>query len=402
MYGAFFPTRNSGQGGLPLLYGLVRVAITLVARIWLHFSHLACPSMKNIQSGLANKAPVIGAIRWDAWHGERGGPGRAVENALGPKEWHSRLPFFAQVIGEDKVRIDGSTQSVMDREIEYAHQAGLDYWAFVAYGFDDPMSLGLKRYLSSPKRNKIKFCLLVEGSRLQNAAFVDKQAEIMAEAGYLKVLDDRPVLYLGFLSEAEVKRLWGDVQKLRQVLDAFRTSVRRKGLNDPYIVLMDFNPAAGKRWMDDLGCQAISSYATSAGGEAAPYRALAEHTERFWDACKATGAQVVPIIMSGWDRRPRVARPMPWETWQKPGVGIEKYYKPPTPDELAQHVSRAMQWLSRNRESALAQLSILYAWNENDEGGWLVPTLHQGTARLDAIARVLRKTPTIRSKGSPL
>ena len=54
--------------------------------------------------------PVVGAIRWDAWHGDAGlehyakaggrwknlTPGLAVERSLGPKHWHYRLPFFAE------------------------------------------------------------------------------------------------------------------------------------------------------------------------------------------------------------------------------------------------------------------------------------------------------------------
>ncbi|MDQ3814052.1 MAG: hypothetical protein M3347_08880, partial [Armatimonadota bacterium] len=316
-----------------------------------------------------------------------------VQNSLGPRQWHYRLPFFAQVTGEDQVRIDGSTQEVMDQEIEYASRAGLSYWAFVTYAADEPMSLGLKRYLSSRKRDKIRFCLLAECARWRDPKFVDRLVKLVSEAGYLKVLGNRPVFYLGFIKQAEIEKNWGSVAGFRRVIDAFRAAVRQKGLDDPYVVIMDFSPVQGKKWMDDLGCQAISSYAANGGGQAAPYQELARYAERFWDTCKSTGAQVVPIIMSGWDRRPRVARPMPWETWQKPGVGLDRYYESPTPEELARHVSHAVQWMQRNRESARAQMAIIYAWNENDEGGWLVPTLSEGSARLDAIRRVLVNSP---------
>jgi len=318
--------------------------------------------------------------------------GRAVQNALGPRQWHHRLPFFARVTGEDQVHIDGSTQEVMDQEIEYASYAGLSYWAFVTYAADDAMSLGLKRYLASRNRDKIRFCLLTESARWRDPQFVARLVELVSEAGYLKVLGNRPVFYLGFLTEADIEKNWGGVAGLRRVIDDFRASVRRKGLDDPYIVIMDFSPVQGQKWMDVLGCQAISNYAANGGGQAAPYQELARYAEQFWDTCKATGAPVVPIIMSGWDRRPRVARPVPWETWQKPGVGLDKYYESPRPEELAQHVSHAVQWLRHNRESAPAQMAIIYAWNENDEGGWLVPTLGEGSARLDAIRRVLLKS----------
>jgi len=93
--------------------------------------------------------------------------------------------------------------------------------------------------------------------------------------------------------------------------------------------------------------------------------------------------------MTGWDRRPRVERPVPWEKWQKPGVGVEKFYRAPTPRELATHVRKAVHWLGANRSHAKAQIALIYAWNENDEGGWLVPTISEGTARIDAVGKAL-------------
>jgi hypothetical protein len=34
---------------------------------------------------------------------------------------------------------------------------------------------------------------------------------------------------------------------------------------------------------------------------------------------------------------------------------------------------------------------IIYAWNEFDEGGWICPTISEGTSRLDAISKVLKE-----------
>ena len=82
--------------------------------------------------------------------------------------------------------------------------------------------------------------------------------------------------------------------------------------------------------------------------------------------------------------------PVPWEKHQRTGEEADLYYEPPKPQELAEHASRALKWLQANRATAKAGLALIYAWNENDEGGWLVPTLSEGTARLDALAKVLR------------
>jgi hypothetical protein len=95
--------------------------------------------------------------------------------------------------------------------------------------------------------------------------------------------------------------------------------------------------------------------------------------------------------MSGWDRRPRVERPVPWEQWQKAGEGLEEFYEPATPRELADHLNRALNWVRTNPDAAPADAVLVYAWNENDEGGWLVPTRGEGTARLDAIGRLLTR-----------
>jgi len=34
---------------------------------------------------------------------------------------------------------------------------------------------------------------------------------------------------------------------------------------------------------------------------------------------------------------------------------------------------------------------LIYAWNENDEGGWLIPTLSGGDARLEAVHKAIEE-----------
>ena len=62
--------------------------------------------------------------------------------------------------GPDSVRIDGDLQAVIDREIAAASHAGLDYWAFMGYAPDDPMTNALDLYLSSARRGQIGFCMI--------------------------------------------------------------------------------------------------------------------------------------------------------------------------------------------------------------------------------------------------
>ena len=351
---------------------------------------------RQVSNIMQQKLPLIGAIRWDAWHGDRGVPGKAVQQALSPERYHWRLPFFAEVKGPDRVVIDGASQEVMDREIEYAAGAGIDYWAFVTYDEHNPMSLGLAHYLQSAKRELVNFCLVTEAGRWSRPEFIERIVGLLREPGYQTVLDGRPLLYLGFLKHEQVEKDWGGAEGLRRVIDDLRSTVREHGVGDPYLVIMDFIPEWGKHWADQLGGDAISSYVAPRKMEThQPYAYQTAADRAFWEQCRATGMPVVPVITAGWDRRPRIEYPMPWERWQQPGAGIERYIEAATPRELADHVQEALEWLAQYRDAAPAQAAIIYAWNENDEGGWIVPTLHDGSARLDAIGAVLqaRKEP---------
>ena len=65
-----------------------------------------------------------------------------------------------------------------------------------------------------------------------------------------------------------------------------------------------------------------------------------------------------------------------------------------TPDELAAHVREALEWTQLNRDINPSNAIIIYGWNENDEGGWLIPTLgsdgQPNEDRIKALAKVLR------------
>lgn len=346
---------------------------------------------------------TVGAIRWDAWHtpeagsahGRGGGPVKAMEESLNPHGYRWRAPFFARVDTNDALRIDGYTQEVVDREIAFAKEGGLDYWAFLLYDEGTSMSQGLALYLSSSRRRDVNFCAIASpgtfGGRDKWPAGIARVVRLMKEPGYQTVCGGRPLLYL-FRPEEKWVQAWGGPVGARGLFDGLRQAVRQAGLADPYVVVMDDGPAAQvKRAADTVGANAISDYARQANGAGAPYADLAATAREFWRACATTGAEVVPLAMAGWDRRPRVEHPVPWETWQKPNVGLDKYYVLPTPEELAAHVGEAMAWA----EQCPAKTVIIYAWNEHDEGGWLCPTLgadgRSDASRLRALAAMRRQ-----------
>ena len=335
---------------------------------------------------------LLGAIRWDAWHGPASEVGLTVERTLAPAHWHYRLPFYAKETGEDAVEVRGHTQAIIDQEIEYAHRAGIDYWAFVIYPEDNALSLGLKLYLYSDKKEKVNFCLNLQGGWEAKGgleAWPEKSRRYIryfTESTYQNVLGNRPLVYLysieGLVGPGRFE-FWEDA---RAALDQLRAEAKSAGLGNPYIVGQGWRAETLKEQAGKLGLNAIGAYASSAGAKAGTYASLAAHTEGTWDTFRATGVPLVPLATTGWDNRPRIETPVPW---LKDG-DIERHYEAPRPEELAAHVKRAVSWCGEHAEAAEAQAILLYAWNEFDEGGWLCPTLAEGSARLDAIAEVGR------------
>lgn len=334
---------------------------------------------------------LVGAIRWDAWHGPASEVGLTAEKTLAPARWHYRLPFYGKILGEYAVEARGNTQAIMDQEIAYAHAAGLDYWAFVIYPEEHALSLGIQHYLSSTRKTLVNFCLNLQGGWEAGGGpnawpeKVRRYVSYFKEPSYQTVLRGRPLVYLYSVEGLVGPGRFETWEAARAAFGDLRTAAEAAGAGDPYIVAQGWSPEALKEQAQMLELDAIGAYASTAGAKAGSFASLAEHTERWWESFKATGCEVVPLASAGWDMRPRVETPVPWV---KNG-DIEQFYEAPTPEELEAHLKKAIAWTKANPDVARARAVLIYAWNEFDEGGWICPTLREGTARLDALGRVL-------------
>lgn len=331
---------------------------------------------------LAENRPLVGAIRWDAW---TGGPvTEQVERTLGPEQYHDRLPWFAEVQDDQSVRIDGSPQGVMDAEIAYAANAGLDYWAFLLYPKDNTMSRALKQYLESQKPKEIRFCLILHNTLKvpddQWPAERDRAVALLKEPGYLAVLTDRPLVY-AFTGNAFPFDRFSE----------FLAAAREQGLN-PYCVYMGWHPAADYEKVKNQGFDAVSAYAL--GSDQPTFASLVASVEkRYWQSAAQSGTPYVPLVTTGWDKRPRKDNPVSWEkdhSYHRQEVFPAKA----EPADIAEHLQKGLAFVLEHPEICQAHVVIVYSWNEYDEGGWLAPTRGQDgkpdTSRLDAIQHVLR------------
>ena len=324
----------------------------------------------------------MGAIRWDAWTG--GAITAQVEKTLSPAAYHNRLPWFAEVVSENEARIDGGRQEVMDREIELAADAGLDYWAFLTYPAASPMSVALSQYLESEKRDRIRFCLILHNTlKVSDEAWPaerDRTAALLREPGYQTVLNGRPLVYAFAGGEFPFGR-FGDLL----------SCIKAAGL-DPYCVFMGWNPESDHRAAAKHGFDAVSAYARA--GNQSRYSDLVASVEKhYWRKAADAGVPYVPLVTTGWDKRPRKDNPVSWEKGHA-YHSQDVFPSRATPEEVAAHLGRAIAFVKEHPGVCAADAVIVYAWNEYDEGGWLAPTRGDDgvpdTSRLDAVARVLK------------
>ena len=365
--------------------------------------------------------PLVGAIRWDAWYGELPAsarppqsvqfpgfdptrnrkvsqdPGKETAKSLAAEPWRYRWPFFttldangtAQAFNENRL-------DVIEQEVDLAVHGGLDYWAFTGYPETSPLSYTLKTFLQCKNRDKIRFCLFVPMwpayGRIPNAvaeqAYWAHLLRMVKQPNYLLVEGKRPVLFMGFFNDELAKRVLAGPWK------PFLAELAKSGFEKPYLVFCSGSPTSAKRYSDLFAGDALSAYATTDGSaQGAPFAQLAAHAEEFWERCEKTGTPAVPICMTGWDRRTRVMNPVSWESFHQKPDADSYYFQAGTPQEIAAHIGRGVSWYENHPGRNGTELVLTYAWNEFDEGGWLVPALPppdgEGAARLDALRKVL-------------
>jgi hypothetical protein len=279
----------------------------------------AAAAVASSAAQAAHPGKTVGAIRWDAWY-KAGNTGvtAAVAAALGYSSdpvsganFQSRAPSCATAINSYSISLDGcDSQAQIDAEIAAARGAGLDYWAYCWYGTTNPLQKAWVYHQASAIKAQMNWCLIVGYSQLVTAASAPAEfVGYFKQANYQSVLSGRPLIYA--LPDSTTNAALG------AAITSLRSACATAGVGNPYIALMS-GPVAGI--LSATGADAISSYGGTTGARpvAAPYSALVAQTESYWDIMAATGQNSIPCAITGKDRRPRILRPMPWET---SGVG---------------------------------------------------------------------------------
>ena len=340
--------------------------------------------------------PLVGAIRWDAWYGDGTSVNGAVEATLSPQQWQWRAPFFAEVVSTNQIRIRGGAAEIQ-KEIDLAADAGLDYWSFCIYEKSDNLSRALNLYLDAPNRDRIRFCMNLQAGHFGMGGLekalqrVPLYVEYMQRPEYQTVMEGRPLIYLLFPQNFTEPHALKNEKEAVQLIQALRDQAQAAGLKNPYIVFQDFSAKDVNGYKEKLGADAVGAYAANTGWLDCTYERYQDYVEKqFWPAFLGTGSDVVPLATTGFDMRPRIETGVPWSPNAKK-LNSHMYHEQPAPNEFAGHLENALALLKSHPQQTPANTVLIYAWNEFDEGGWLCPTLGDGTARLDAIRGILKK-----------
>ncbi len=307
------------------------------------------------------KKKLIGAIRWDAWVGTQNKVGLEVEKTLSHPRYHNRLPFYAK-IHNDNIKIRCTTEDIINEEITYAYNYGIDYFAFCWYPFYSGLDIARTLFLSI-KQNKVKWCLI-----LGTNPFTEKDADWLIQEfktnNYLKI-DNRPVVYL-FNVNSE--------------LISIVNYIKNKALEiNPYFIglVWDYNQAIKANSLIPL--DALSQYCTP-GKNNMEYQKLSVIERNKWHEYLSIN-KVIPWVTTGWDKRPRYDNPVSWENCQKFN---QEYIQFPTIEELKKQLENAITFADQNQSSSI----LIYAWNEFDEGGFIEPTLKDNIVNLEKLEAI--------------
>jgi hypothetical protein len=179
------------------------------------------------------------------------------------------------------------------------------------------------------------------GNKAEWPGQVAHLVSLFREPTYQKVLGGRPLVYWFYLEK--LPEGFGSERAANDAIKYLRAEAVKAGLKPPYLVGM--NPPGGAQAVDHLGLDAISAYTMSGDSQTTerkeyPYSQLAKINHDYWDACKAASKEVIPIVNTGWDARPRW-----WDTeLMKLYQGGERpWFTRATPTAIAENLRAAIE-----------------------------------------------------------
>lgn len=329
----------------------------------------------------------VSAINWDCSLPSDTYFGYYQTRTLSPRKYRTITPFYADVLGEDRIGYHVRTQEEFDEELSYAIEAGIDYFSYVFYPDEGAkahiptspndcshkvyeLNYARRMHEASALRDKIGMAAIVGAHHFAESDYLEL-AKLLKQPYYERV-DGRPIVYFFELKEEYVRGILHAIAKVG-------------GEKPLFFAIHGFTPETS--YLVD-GC---SAYACGPC-DITTHRALLDVAMEENLARAKKAALTVPLFPTGWDPSPRVDQKSPWVDYPN-----KPYAKAATPAELLEGGKRFSDGIkeSENLSGTFFGHIQIFAWNEFEEGGWICPTYNEdlsvNTERIATVAEIIKR-----------
>ena len=284
---------------------------------------------------------------------------------------------------------DDAAPGIVEQQTDWMIDYGIDFIIFTFYydprrPYEDRIypTIGLSKYLESPRRNEIDFAIhwcnhapLITEDMAAWERIVNYWLDNFLLRPEYKRIDGKPVI---FIWEYFWSEYFAPVGSASAMLERARELARGRGIEDLYFVVLmpahidHYNAAANN------GFNAISAYNWPRTPD---YQAIMDYYKgpQGWqfllDRPKVASGQM-PLflpLLSGFDK----------SAW---GGGV---VSPSTPDQFEEHLIDGRDRILANPAQTM-RTAVICAWNEHGEGSVVEPTKKFGFAYLNRIWNVFR------------
>ena len=334
----------------------------------------------------------LGAVNWDASIATNTYFGFYQTNSLSQEKYREWTPFYADIIDKEKISYHNRSVEEYEKEMLYAIEAGLDYFAFVWYPTEGSLShtprnqfdcshkvhelnYARRLYEKSSLKDKLNMCAIL-GAHPFTDADLFELIDAFSKPYYEKV-DSRPLLYV-----------YGCDEYRTEIIEKIHKMCAERGVPSPYTVpMMEEVPK------ETPLADALSAYAVTTRG-------ISTHDELVDDAIEritlrlSYKQKLIPTFTVGWNPAPRIDRPTPWTSISDgvsayPNVG---YASRATVDELYRGAEKFASFIKNEAYDSFMGHILTFSWNEFEEGGYFCPTYTQNaeinTERVEIFAKI--------------
>jgi hypothetical protein len=326
----------------------------------------------------------LGAYYFDGWTGAY--PYHITDKLV--NEFPERKPVWGWLT---------STQTIIDKQIQLANNAGLSFFSFCWYykGKNDfksePLNRALGLYLNSDYKYKLKYNLLVVNHK--GFAIGPKDWDLLTNAWisyfksatYLRV-DNKPIITFftlrGLLTE------FGSVDKVKEAFNSLKIKAKLAGLEGVTIAVCSHPNEKDVKLAADCGVDVLTGYNYQDAGftikqNQIPIDSLQNGEYRYWNRFKQISNLVyMPVSTINWD-------PRPWANAEN-GYDNKPYYTGFSQASVKRSITKSINWLNNNaNRTTKERIILLYAWNEYGEGAWLTPSTNDTLNLLNGIKQAL-------------